>query len=238
MSEPQAFDFLKELAAMAQMERPTGLTDPVAAARVFNGGYTLKVYPTERIDQDIPGVQFVDVPDDADTVLVIHRENPVETARQIEERTTAGQRVALLDLSQAEAGAWSAESADPDLIPAITNTIVYLTTLAAWEVDLYRLLALVMTPMRDGTIHRRVMALSMAYYWAWRGIVIDEVKRLFGDEIPESGVFRAETQTRSRLGAYLIKLRARGLRFFVRKVEFPDRKVDAMRFDLVPETSS
>ncbi|MDX2162490.1 MAG: hypothetical protein SF162_14280 [bacterium] len=230
------FDFLQELARLAGTELPAHITDPIEAAQHFSGGYTLKVYPTERVDVPIPGVLFVDTVDDADTVLLIHRENPAATAAQIEERIAAGQRVALLDLSQAAPGAWSADRADPDLIPAITHTIVYLSTLAAWDIDLRRALAFVMTPMRDGQAHRRLLALSMVYYWAWRSIVIDEVRRLFGDTIPDQWVARAETQTRSRLGAYLIKTRTRGLRFFVQKVIFPGQRVDAMRFDLVAES--
>ncbi len=231
----QAFDYTAHLAKMAAMPRPEA-ADPVTAARVFNGGYTLKVYPTEPVDHTINGVRFVDNVDDADTVLVVHRADPTATAQQVEERAALGQRVALLDVSAAEVSRWSAERADPDLLPALTNTIVYLTTIAAWEVDLERLLAAVMTPMRDGQMHRLLLAHQMAYYWAWRSIVIDEVRRLFGDEIASEWVNRAETQTRSRLGAYLIKLRGRGLRFFVDRVEFPARRVDAMRFSLVAET--
>lgn len=233
----QAFDYTSHLAKMAAMPRPEA-ADPVTAARVFNGGYTLKVYPTEPVDRTIDGVRFVENADEADTVLVVHRRDPSATAQQVEERAALGQRIALLDVSAAESNSarWSAERADPDLLPALTNTIVYLTTLAAWDVDLERLLAAVMTPMRDGQMHRLLMAHQMAYYWAWRSIVIDEVRRLFGDEIAPEWVSRAETQTRSRLGAYLIKLRGRGLRFFVDRVEFPNRRVEAMRFSLVAET--
>jgi len=93
-----------------------------------------------------------------------------------------------------------------------------------------------MTPMRDGQIHRLLMTHQMAYYWAWRAIVIDEVRRLFGDTIAPEWVNRAQTQTRSRLGALLIKLRGRGLRFFVDRVEFNNRRVDEMRFTLVAES--
>mgnify|MGYP001427442044 CR=1 FL=1 len=231
----QLFDYTSQLAKMAAMPRPES-ADPVTAAQVLNGGYTLKVYPTEPIDRVIAGVRFVESADDADTVLVVHRGGAAATAHQIEERAGLGQRVALLDVSAADANAWSAEHADPDLLPALTNTIVYLTTLAAWEVDLERLLAAVMTPMRDGQIHRLLMARQMVYYWAWRGIVIDEVRRLFGDEIAPEWINRAAIQTRSRLGAYLIKLRGRGLRFFMDRVEFPNRRVDEMRFTLVAES--
>lgn len=230
------FDYTAYLAKMAAMPRLDS-ADPIAAAQTFNGGYVLKVYPTEPVDRAIPGVQFIDSADDADTVLIIHRAHATATAKMIEERAALGQRIALLDVSAADARAnrWSAERADPDLIPAITNTIVYLTTLAAWDVDLDRVMAAVMTPMRDGQIHRLLMTHQMAYYWAWRAIVIDEVRRLFGDTIAPEWVNRAQTQTRSRLGAYLIKLRGRGLRFFVDRVEFPDRKVDQMRFTLMSE---
>ncbi len=73
------FDYTASLAKMAAMPRPES-ADPVAAAQGFNGGYTLKVCPTEPIDRVIPGVQFVDSPENADTVLVIHRADAPATA--------------------------------------------------------------------------------------------------------------------------------------------------------------
>ena len=228
-------DLLKQLSLMTGQPIPDGVTDPIQAARVWNNDYTLKVYATEPIDLEIPGVVFIANDEDADTVLVIHRDNPQATAADIETRIGAGQRIALVDLSNAASSSWSADKADPDLIPALTNTIVYLSNLAAWDVDLMRALAVVMTPMRDGKAHRDLMALNMAYYWAWRGIVIDEVRRVFGDVIPDDGALRAETQTRSRIGAYLIKVRPRGLRYFVQDVRFEGGRVEDVRFRLSVE---
>lgn len=228
-------NLLNQLARMTAQPIPDGARDVLAAARIWNDGYTLRVYPTEALTLAIDGVQFVPDAEDADTVLVIHRDDVARTAVEIETRTGLGQRVALVDLKFASEAHDHAEKADPALIPALTHTTVYLSNLAAWDVDIRRALAVVMTPTRDGAAHRQLLALNMAYYWAWRGIVIDEVRRLFGDIIPNHGMLRAETQTRSRIGAHLIKLRGRGLRYFVENVRFEGGRVDDVRFDLTAE---
>lgn len=178
-------------------------------------------------------VVFVEDPDDSDVTLIVHAPdaNARATAAEVENQIILGRRVVLVDSSQL-----AAQRADPDLLIALTNTSVYTSNLAAYDITLERALAVALTPLRDGSAHRRYLVETMLYSWAWRSIVEDEVRRTFGEVIPEKWMLRATTQARSRLGAYLMKLRGRGLRYFIRVAGFEDNRVDGFWFDLVADS--
>ncbi|MBK8022781.1 MAG: hypothetical protein IPK19_15440 [Chloroflexi bacterium] len=55
------------------------------------------------------------------------------------------------------------------------------------------------------------------------------------ETIPPRWSLRAEIQARSRLGAYLLELRARGLRFVIDQVGFENSAVDGFWFTLRAE---
>jgi hypothetical protein len=179
----------------------------------------------------LENVQIVDDPEESDVTLIAHDGDPIKTAAEVESHVTLGRRVAVLDVRYADQG-----MGDPALIPALLNTAVYVSNLAAYDTDLERALAVVMTPMRDGTAHRRCLAENLLYWWAWRGIVRGELIHSFGDQpIPENRRARAEMQARSRMGAELVRLRGRGMRFFISRVGFRDDLVDGFWFEIQPE---
>jgi hypothetical protein len=234
-------DLTRALAAIAGQPLPPGTTDPLAAARLLGGGRALHVYtPGVRPDVQVNGTRdlpealaFVDDPDEADVALVVHTPGATAaaTAALVENEITLGRRVALLDVSGGDG-----THASPDLLMALTDSTVYVSNLAAYDVDLRRLTAAALTPLRNGTAHRRYLADTMLYSWAWGGIVEGEVRRAFGDVVPEGKMLRATTQAKSRLGAYLLRLRGRGLRYFIRTVGFHGQRVDGFWFDLEAET--
>lgn len=231
-------DLSRLIGQIAAAEPSREATDPLALARQLSGGRVLNVYaPGARpvLDDDLNAcVTLVDDPEDADVSLVLHTPGVAAetTAALAEEQITAGRRVVLVDASQPDG-----ERADPELLLALASTTVYVSNLAAYDVDLRRAIAATLVPLRDGIAHRRYLAETMLFYWAWRGIVEFEVLRSFGDHVPDEKMLRATTQAKSRLGAYLLKLRARGLRYFIRQVGFEGGRVDGLWVDLRPEGS-
>jgi hypothetical protein len=246
-------DLIRMLGAVAGVSPAafSGFTDPLAAGRHLAGGASLTVtlpHPVlaapDGIDDvspplpdDLPpppgaehllgieGVSMAADPDEADIALVLHLPgaDAQVTAYTVQAMFSAGHRVALVDVSAA-----GEERADPALLPALAGTTVYISNLAAFDVDVRRALAAVFTPIRDGAAHRRYLAHTILYYWAWRGIVEHEVRGVFDAGIPDRWMLRATTQARSRLGAVMLKLRGRGLRYFVGEVGFDGGRVDGM----------
>ncbi|MDZ4769970.1 MAG: hypothetical protein SGJ24_12655 [Chloroflexota bacterium] len=242
-------DLARLLRAIAAVPPQDELADTSQLVRALSGGRPLSLMLPELIDPDradaphpalvylgafgeIDGVSVADDADDADIALVLHLSgaDPTVTALQVEAAITAGHRTALVDVSQ------GADRADPALLPALANTTVYIGNLAAYDVDINRAIAAVMTPIRDGTAHRRYLALTMVYYWAWRGIVESEVLAAFGESIPPHKMLRATTQARSRLGAELLKVRGRGLPYVIRTIGFDGGRVDGFWVDLASDS--
>ncbi len=230
MTTSTGVDLIPILGKIARAEVPAGIDDPLVAARYLSGGMPVRVYASEPIDLVVPNLTWSDDPEDCDVMLIIHRGDPAATAAEIEQRLLDGRRVALVDLRYEGEGI-----SDPELIPALINSTVYLSSLATFELSIERALAVIITTMRDGRAHRRYLAKSILYHWAWKGIVEGELKRVFGEMIPDEKYPRAEMQARSRMGAYLLRMRARGLRFFIKKVTFEGNRVENMRFELVAE---
>ena len=94
------------------------------------------------------------------------------------------------------------------------------------DTDPERTIAAVMTPLREGAALRHYLADSLLRQWIWPQVVRPEVERLFGAEIRPRAVLRAETQTRARLGAWLVKLKRRGLPFEIQQIGFTDMRLD------------
>lgn len=134
-----------------------------------------------------------------------------------------GQRIALLD-----------ESADPALLGALLDSVVYVGNLAALDTDLERTLAAVMVPLRDGAAFRRYLAHSALMQWVWEGIVREEVERRFGPVVDPRDLPLALDQTRSRLGAWLVRLGKRGLRYQMRRFGFHHNQLDHFWIELEP----
>jgi len=229
-----SFDLRPHLAAIARRDwDPTD--DLRATALRLNAAAGLVVRTAHDIPVSLPGVVLVPDPvsgdeDDApesDVSLVIHRGDAAATALDVETRMLNGQRVALVDQRFPDRG-------DPDLMRALLASTVYVGSLAAYDVDIERALLTVMTPLRDGQAFRLTVAYSVIHWWAWRGIVRDELARRFGTIISPSNLVRAETHARSRLGAQLLSLHRRGLRYHIDSITFPDGALDAMTFTLKP----
>ncbi|MBL8163506.1 MAG: hypothetical protein JNJ61_16090 [Anaerolineae bacterium] len=218
-------DLVAHWSAFARQSVPAGDGGFLAARSLSSG--TLLVHAPADVDLTLPGIARCDDPEEANLSVVAHRGDATATAAQVEERMVLGERVAVWD-------ARLPESADPALFDALLASTVYLGNLAAYDIDLTRLLLTAMIPVRDGTAFRRYLATNMLYWWAWRAVVQAEIERRFGATIPPEAQARAVTQARSRLGAHLYKMGRRGLRFRVDDVEFPGGELAAMRFDLYP----
>lgn len=229
-----SLDLRPHLAAIARRDWTTS-DDLRATALRLNASAGLVVRTAHDIPVALPGVVLVPDPvsgdeddaPDSDVSLVIHRADPAATALDIETRMQNGQRVAVVDQRYPDHG-------DPELMRALLASTVYVGNLAAYDVDIDRALLTVMTPLRDGQAFRLAIAHSVLYWWAWRGIVRDELARRFGTHINPTQLQRAETHARSRLGAYLLSLHRRGLRYHIAAITFPDGALDALTFTLKP----
>ncbi|MCS7071081.1 MAG: hypothetical protein NZM00_06220 [Anaerolinea sp.] len=225
-------DLRPHLAAIARRDW-TPADDLRTTALRLNAAAGLVVRTAHDIPVTLPGVVLVPDPPsgdeddapDSDVSLVIHRRDPLATALEVETRMINGQRVALVDARYPDRG-------DPELMQALLASTVYIGNLAAYDVDLERALLTVMTPLRDGQAFRQTIAYSVLYWWAWRGIVRDELARRFGTRLSPVQIPRAETQARSRLGAYLLSLHRRGLRHHLQSIAFPGGDLDHMTFTL------
>lgn len=218
-------DLVSFLAPIARRAVPSG-SDPLSAAIHLNEHMGLRLCIPEDARIDIPGVEVVREMDDETAIaLIIHRGDPQATAADIEMRILDGARIALVDARCTGHG-------DPDLIPALLASTVYLGNLAAFDVDIERAVAALMTPMRDGTAHRRYLTHQVLYWWAWRGIVRAEIVRRFGTRIAERDLPRALAHTRARLGAFSLQIHKRGLRFPIKRLAFVGSHVDGLRFTL------
>ena len=219
------FDIIPFLARMAREAVPDS-DDLIQAVQRLNAGTVTQIFMPYPLSEGLlPGVTVVDDPDAAHVVLLTHRGNAAATAAEVEARMIEGQRIALLDAKYPISG-------DPELIQALLDSTVYLGTLAAYDVDVTRLQAAILTPMRDGQAHRHYLAHSLLYHWAWQGIVKAEVKRRFGDTIAPEQEQRASDHARARLGAFLMQMGRRGLRFQLAKIGFADRRIDGLWFEL------
>jgi hypothetical protein len=221
------FELLPHLAAIAASSLPADAhsgRSPLAVARALNNGNPLGVFTNEPgLIAHLPGITFVDDPEAANVSLVVHRGDPRATAADVEERMLMGQRIALLD-----------ESADPALLGALLDSVVYVGNLAALDTDLERTLAAVMVPLRDGAAFRRYLAHSALMQWVWEGIVREEVERRFGPVVDPRDLPLALDQTRSRLGAWLVRLGKRGLRYQMRRFGFHHNQLDHFWIELEP----
>jgi hypothetical protein len=218
-------DLVAHWSAFARQALPEG-EGGFLAARSLSGG-TLLVHAAPEIDLALPGIARCDDPEEANLSLVAHRGDAAATAAEVEARMVLGERVAVWD-------ARLPDSADPALFDALLASTVYLGNLAAYDIDLTRLLLTAMIPVRDGTAFRRYLATNMLYWWGWRALVQAEIERRFGTVIPPEMQARGVTQARSRLGAHLYKMGRRGLRFRLDDVHFPGGQVAALTFDLRP----
>lgn len=231
------FDLRPHLLAMARQAaaQPTSTEDLYTLALRLNGGAGLVVRTPHDIPTRLPGVSFVPDPIDededdeteADVSLVIYRADPVATAAEIEHRFEHGQRVALVDLR-------TPGHSDPLLMRALLASTVYVGSLAAFDTDIDRALLTVMTPLRDGKAFREMIAHSAVYWWAWQGIVRGEIERRFGMHIADDQRPRAIAHARTRLGAHLLLLHRRGLRYHIAGIDFPDGMVESFTFGLRP----
>ncbi len=183
----------------------------------LNDGHPLAVFCADvGVLLDWPGLLRVNDPEIANVTLIVHHGDPRLTAQRVEDCFTLGQRVALWD-----------PQTDPALIDALLNTIIYLGNLAALDTDLERTLAAVMTPLREGAALRHYLADSLLRQWIWAQVVRPEVERLVGgDVIQPRQLLRAETQTRARLGAWLMKVKRRGLPYQIQQIGFKDNRLD------------
>jgi hypothetical protein len=221
------FNLLPHLAAISASSLPADAQSgrsPLSVALALNNGSRLGVYTTEPgLIAHLPGVTVVDDPEAANVSLVLHRGDAGATATDVEERMLMGQRIALLD-----------ESADPALLEALLDSIVYVGNLAALDTELERTLAAVLVPLRDGAAFRRYLAHSALIQWVWEGIVREEVERRFGPVIDPRDLPLALDQTRSRLGAWLVRLSKRGLRYQMRRFGFHHNRLDGFWMELEP----
>jgi hypothetical protein len=227
-------DYVNYFSQIARRELPPGLDIPMAA-RYLNEGRGLRAACNEPIEVSIRGLQLHPLPgaeeepaEELDCTVIVHRDDPLATAHLVELRMTLGERVVLVDLRYGS-------HADPELITALLGTTVYLGNLAAYDIDQERALYTAMIPVRDGTAFRQFLTHHLLTCWAWQGIIRAEVRRRFGDVIAADSVKRAETQARTRLGGYLVKVQKRGLRCEVVKVGFTDRHLDAFWLQVQPK---
>jgi hypothetical protein len=222
-----AFDLLPHLAAISASNLPADARcgrSPLSVASALNNGNLLGVFTTEpALIARLPGITLIDDPEAANVSLVVHRGDARATAAKVEERMLMGQRIALWDAS-----------GDPALLEALLDSIVYVGNLAALDTDLERTLAAVMTPLREGAAFRRYLAHSALTQWVWDGIVREEVERRFGQAIDPRDLPRALDQTRSRLGAWLVRLGKRGLRYQIQRFGFRHNRLDAFWLELEP----
>ncbi|MBK8031057.1 MAG: hypothetical protein IPK17_16535 [Chloroflexi bacterium] len=211
------FDVQPHLAAIAARTTAARQPTPMQMAYALNEGHPLAVFCADAgITLDWPGVLRVNDPEIANVSLIAHRGDARLTAQRVEACFTLGQRVAL----------WDAQ-ADPALIDALLNTIIYLGNLAALDTDLERTLAAVMTPLREGAVLRYYLADSLLRQWIWAQVVRPEVERLVGGDVIEPRqLLRAETQTRVRLGAWLTKVKRRGLPYEIQQIGFKGNRLD------------
>lgn len=210
------FDVQAHLVAIAAQPNAARRDTPLQLASALNQGHPLAVFTSDAgIALDFPAITRVNDPEIANVTLIAHGDDPHLTARRVEECFVLGQRVAL----------WDAH-ADPALIAALLDTIIYFGNLAALDTDLERTLAAVLTPLRSGAALRRYLTESLLLQWIWASAVRPEVERLVGAEIDPRQLLRAETQTRSRLGAWLTKLKRRGLPYEIRQIGFKGNQLD------------
>ncbi len=219
-------DFIASLGRIARRDLPSGLTLNEAVHHLTGGTASL-IRSTEPIPTALPGViRIEDTPEaEADLTLVIYRDDPAQTAAEIEERMLLGQRVALVD--QRSPGRF-----DPALMDALLASTVYIGSLAAYDTDLDAALALAIIPPRDGRAFRAVLAERLIRLWAWDALVREEVLRRFGPVIAPELLPKAVMHSRTRLGAYLLRLHRRGLRFHIGTITFDQGRVDGMLFTL------
>jgi hypothetical protein len=232
-----SLDLVPMMSAIAA--RPLPPTDsPVTAARLLNEGIGMTVLSYEPLDIVMPNVDVVVDPDhepsadhDHDAarsyncVVIVYRGDPVGTAARIEAHMHGGDRVVLVDQRYPGHG-------DPALIDALMNTTAYIGNLAAYDTDVTRALAVAMTPLRDGIAFRRYLAHALLYYWAWLAVVRGELTHRFGDTLPADMQARATTHTRTRIGASLLRLGKRGLRFTLADIRFTSSHVDSLKITL------
>lgn len=212
----RTFDLQPHLAAIAARRDAESHASPIRMAAMLNEGHPLAVFTEEAgLSLDFPAILRVSDPEIANVTLIAHGGDARQTARRVEEAFELGQRVALCD-----------PHGDPALIAALLDTIIYVGNLAALDTDLERTLAAVMTPLREGEALRRYLAESVLHQWIWANLVRPEVERLVGEEIAPADALRAETQTRSRLGAWLTKLQRRGLPYEIRQIGFKHNRLD------------
>jgi hypothetical protein len=217
-----AFDVLPYLGEIAARPRPQAGT-PLEAALMLSGGSPLMVFPLDEVGSalDLPGIVPVSDPDAANVTLIVHGADPAASAAKVEAAFEFGQRVMIWDAA-----------ADIRLIEALLNSTVYIGSLAAIDTDLARGLAVVLTPLRNGAAFRRCTAASILTQWVWEQSVRAEVERLYGAQIADRDMPRALMQTRTRLGAWLERLRRRGLRCRLEAVAFEGGRTDALRLRL------
>lgn len=216
------FDLAPFLGSIARREVQIG-ADPLEAARRLSEGAPLRMYAPQGARAEGDQVIWVHEASQANVTLVIHQGQAGMTAHEVEVRMNEGQRVALLDRKYAGRG-------DPQLLHALLDSTVYLSSLAAYDTDLMRVLAALLTPMRDGAAFREYLAQSLLYQCAWQGLVRAEIERRFGQAVRDER--RASDQARARLGATLVRMGRRGLRFEVRQLGFHDGRLDGFWFRL------
>lgn len=218
--------FIVSLGRIARRDLSSDLTLS-EAARHLTGGTASLIRAPEPIPTALPGVIRVedDSEAEADLTLVIYRDDPARTAAEIEERMQLGQRVALVD--QRSPG-WF----DPALMDALLASTVYIGNLAAYDTDLDAALALAITPPRNGRAFRAALAGRLIRLWAWDALVREEVLRRFGPVIAPELLPKAVMHSRTRLGAHLLRLHRRGLRFHIGTITFAENRVDGMSFTL------
>jgi hypothetical protein len=223
-------DYVSAFSQIARREVTPGLAIP-QAARYLNEGKGLRVAANLPLELSIRGLEVHPLPggdedhDELDATIILHQQDATVTAALVEQRMTLGERVVLVDLRYGT-------SADPELVTALLATTVYLGNLAAYDIDLERALYTAMIPVRDGTAFRQFLTHHLLSIWAWQGIIKAEVLRRFGQVIAPDQIHRAETQARTRLGAYLVKVQRRGLRCEIAKVGFRENRVDEFWMEL------
>lgn len=218
------FDVLPYLGEIAARPRPQAGTPPLEAALMLNNGSPLMVFPLDAVGGalDLPGIVPVGDPDFANVTLIVHDGDSAATAAKVETAFEFGQRVALWDAA-----------GDLALIEGLLASTVYIGNLAAIDTDLARGLSVVLTPLRSGAAFRRCTTASILTQWVWEKSVRAEVERLYGTQIADGDMPRALMQTRTRLGAWLERLRRRGLRCALESVRFESGRTDSLRLKLV-----
>ncbi len=231
------FNLTPFLSATARRPLPPE-QDALEAALSLSDGTPLRVYTPQPLVVEMPGITHLpalpqpltdedeeSLLDEVSVVLLAHQDDPVALAAEVERRLHRGQRLALVDLKFPGRG-------DPALLTALLDSTVYVGNLAGYDLTVQQTLLPAMIPLRDGQAHRHYLAHSWLYNGVWRGMVEAEIERRFGATIPADQMYRAVTQARSRLGAYLVNLHRRGLRFDIQSLAFPDGQVAAMTFTL------